>query len=271
MHVARFSNQSALKKPGVTFWTTLVVVALALADFVSSAKLSADDAPAKLPKDGWWVRYFYTLKLEEREITSRRTYSLVGSTVEHECSCRWVEMQTVETVEGRERTDVLKFLIPEKDLLEAERPLEGLIRCWRKTGEEQIEEQKFNMPLGVPGLVASADFYFGRDFALFPGPQQKSKAVEERRTIEYQRGRLEIETAESFRRITSRRALTNGERQEYRDEFKLWNDPAVAPGFAAAKSRIEYRRGDMPVRTFEIELVLEDFGIGAKSALPGNN
>jgi hypothetical protein len=257
-----------VKAPPVSAIIRIVLLAAIFA--WADRPLQADETPAKLPKDGWWVRYFHTLKLQDREISSRRTYAFVGTAVERDCTCRWMEMQTVEIIDGHEVTDILKFLVPEKALLESERPLDGLIRCWRKFGDEQVEQVRFNTPLGERGLSFSADYAWGRDFTLFPGPQQKSKAVEEPRTIEYQRGRLEIETAQRFRRIASRRALTNGEKQEYSDEFTVWKDRSVTPAFAAATDRVQQHRDDALVRTFAIEFVLDDFGTDAKSALPDN-
>lgn len=232
----------------------------------------ADETPAKLPKDGWWVRYFVTMKFEGRpDVTAKRTYSLVGTAVENGVRCRWVEMKSVQMSDGREITDVLKFLVPEEELLESERPLDSLVRCWRRFAEEPVEEVAFNVPLSVRGFAGSADFYWGRDFAFFPGLQKQAKGVRERRVVEYQKGRLDVEDAQTFQHVVSRRALTNGEKQEYCDEFTVWNDPAVAPAFVAASDRVRQRRDDALVRTLTIEFVLEDYGADAKSALPENN
>src|SRR5579872_5962731 len=94
-----------------------------------NAAQSSADPPATLPADGWWIRYFVTTKYlgSDDAITMKRTYSLVGTASENGQKCRWVEMKSVETVNGKERIDVLKFLVPEKALLENDKPLDNLI------------------------------------------------------------------------------------------------------------------------------------------------
>jgi hypothetical protein len=233
----------------------------------------AEDAPAKLPGDGWWVRYYVTMRREgtNDDAIMKRTYSLVGTTMENGEKCRWVEMKTVQMVNGNEQTDVLKFLIREKALLEAERPLESLVRAWRKIDDGAIEEQKFNQPLGAAGSVFSADYGWGRDMVIFPGPQRTTTAVNERRVVEYQRGRLELAEGRAGKHVATRRALTVVQKQTVALEFTVWNEPSLAPAFAAAKTRFEILIDDAPRAAFVDEWVIEDFGTDAKSALPENN
>lgn len=233
--------------------------------------LRADEAPAKLPEDGWWVRYYVTFQQGAGESTFKRTYSLVGTTTENDQKCRWVEMKTVETMNGKESTDIIKFLIPEKELLEGEKPLESLLRCWRRTGDGPAESKRFSQPLGATGFASSADFAFGRDFVVFPGPRKKFMAVDERKIVEYQQGRLEIAEGQASQHAVTRRALTSGEKQAYTMAFTVWNDARLAPAVAALTARIEHERDGALIRTITMEFVIEDFGTDAKSALPENN
>jgi hypothetical protein len=233
----------------------------------------AEETPAKLPKDGWWVRYFVTMRDDgnNEERTSKRTYSLVGTAAENGERCRWLEMKSVQTVNGKEQTDILKFLVPEKELLEGEKPLDRLVRAWRKIDDGDVEEQKFNQPLGVRGSVASADFVWGREMVIFPGPQRKTTAVDEKTLVEYQQGRLELTKARVGKHVATRQALTAVQKQTFVLDFTVWNHPTVAPGFAAAKTRFEYLRDDVPRAAGTAEWVIEDFGMDAKSALPENS
>jgi len=239
----------------------------------ASSVLPAVDSTTQLPKDGWWVRYFVTMTREGIEdITTKRTYSLVGTTTENGEKCRWVEIKSVQLINGKEQTNTMKFLIPEKELLDGEKPLESLVRAWRQFDDGPVEEQKFNQPLGVAGSVVSADFAWGRDLMVFPGPQRKSQlsAEKEKRVIEYQQGRLETGEGRTGQHVAARRALTNGEKQEFTTDFTVWNHATVAPACAAMRQRIEYRRNDALIRTITEELVIEDFGMDAKSTLPEN-
>ena len=54
----------------------IVLVGITL---LANGALPAGEAPEKLPEDGWWVRYYVTMKRPKanHEITMKRTYSLV--------------------------------------------------------------------------------------------------------------------------------------------------------------------------------------------------
>jgi hypothetical protein len=240
-----------------------------------SAALPAlgDEAPQELPKDGWWVRYFVTEKYAQtnEERTVKQAYSLVGTATEDGSVCRWVEIKSDRTVNGKEQHDILKFLVPEKDLLESEKPLDGLVRAYRRFDGGEVETMKFNQPLGSPGFVSSADFVWGILFVAFPGPQRKSMLIAEEKVVDYQRGRLNVVEGRSGTRVATRLALTNGEKQTQNLHFTVWNHPDVSPAFAASKSRLEYLRDDKPRSSMTSEWTVEDFGSDAKSALPEHN
>jgi hypothetical protein len=235
----------------------------------------ADDVPAKLPADGWWVRYFVRMKSEQKneEWTFKCIYSLVGTTTENDQRCRWVEMKSVPVIDGNEQpATVVKFLIPEKELLESAKPLESLVRAWQKDADGAVQALKFRQPVGAGGFAGSADFYFGSDLAMFSGLQQRCRTVAEKKIVEYQQGRLEAAAARAFEHSATRRALTNGDKQEFNSEFTLWDHPSVpAPGFAALRHRHEYRRNEMLVQTTVGDFEIEDFGMHAKSELPENH
>jgi hypothetical protein len=232
-----------------------------------------EERPASLPADGCWVRYFVTMNREgsDNETTMKRTYALVGTTTENEQKCRWVEMKTVQEMERKEQIDVVKFLIPEKALLEREKPLESLLRAWRKIDGGAIEEQKFNQPLGAAGMVASADFAWGRDMVIFPGPLRRTMAVKEDKVVEYQQGRLEIGEGRTGRHVVTRQALSVVRRYTITFDFTVWNHPGVALGFAAAKTRLEFLVDDVARFAETSEWVIEDFGTDAKTELPDNS
>jgi hypothetical protein len=239
---------------------------------VHASHVVAGEPRTELPKDGWWARYYGTIKQDgQEERTVKRTYSLVGTANANGRKCRWVEWNEAWTVDGQKHVDILKFLVPERDLLESERPLDNLVRAWRKVNDTQVEEVKFSQPLGADGLVVSADYGFGRDFLIFPGAWQKSRRVEQRRTVEYQQGRLEIPSGRAARHSAVRRALTNGEKQAYFDEYTVWIDPAISPVAVAVSERIVNEVDDVHRRTIFREFVIEDFGTDAKSAMPESN
>ncbi|MGE5192951.1 MAG: hypothetical protein ACM3U2_10645 [Deltaproteobacteria bacterium] len=247
---------------GLLFLTALACRSFAL----------AEDAPEKLPADGWWVRYFVTMRREgtnDDEIM-KRTYSLVGTSMENGEKCRWVEMKTLYTINGTERTEIDKFLIPETELLESEKPLNSLVRAWQKRDDGPIKELNFNQPLGGRGFGGSADYYFGQWMIVFPGPQRKAKVVREKRVVEWQQGRLELGEARAGKRVASRQAVTVVQKQTIQMDFTVWNHPSASPGFVAARTRMQVLIDDVPNRALAEEWTIEDFGTDAKSALLEN-
>jgi len=246
---------------------------LLLLGLTGNSLVPAEEVPAKLPKDGWWVRYYVITKREvtNEEWTMIRTYSLVGTTTENDQKSRWVEMKSVQTINGKEQTDIIKFLVPEKELLEGERPLESLVRAWRRIDDGEVEEQKFNQPLGVRGFSGGADFYFGHDVSIFPGAQRSSKPVDEKKVVNYQQGRLELAEGRVGKRLAKRRAITADVEYTILHDLTTWSAPVLAPAFAAASMRIVLSENGKPRPMQAIEYAVEDFGTGAKSALPENN
>jgi hypothetical protein len=236
----------------------------------------AEEEPAKLPKDGWWVRYVVTGNDQGNndESPMKCTYSLVGSANENGQLCRWIEVKSDRTFDGKKQVDTLKFLVPEKELLQSEKPLNSLVRCWRRIDDGDPGQMTFGQPAGVAGTyssVWSADFAFGRDLIIFPGPQQKLKPVDEQKVIDYQRGRFDVRAGRAGKFFAARRSMPDGRKQSIALDFIVWNDPAVAPGFAAAKTTVDVRVDDVTVLAGTSEWTIEDFGIDAKSAMPDNN
>lgn len=244
----------------------IVVPAILL---VAACTAVAEVTPAKLPADGSWVRYFVTMRRAgtNDDIIIKLTYSLVGTSMENGDKCRWVE---IKSIFPNNHTEVFKFLISEKELLEGERPMNSLIRGWRKFDDEPAEEQKFNQGLGRRGFAGDADFYFGNYMIIFPGPQQKAKVIEEKRVIEYQQGRLELVDARAGKRVASRQAVTVAQKQTFQTDFTVWNHPTLTLGSVVGKMRVQvlFDDIDVPNRAFTEDLTVEDFGSDAKSALP---
>ena len=155
--------------------SAVLLLALARNLAVANQLAKAEDATAKLPNDGWWVRYLVTGKDpgNNDDAPTKCTYSLAGSANENGQLCRWVEVKWDRTFDGKKQVDILKFLVPEKELLHGEKPLDSLVRCWRKIDEGEAKLMTFDQPAGVAGTYFSrwsADFAFGRDMIIFPGP-----------------------------------------------------------------------------------------------------
>lgn len=234
--------------------------------------LPADEALPSLPKDGAWVQYVGTTKQEglTDESTFRRTYSLVGTKTENERLCRWVEVKDVVEIDQGKRTHIAKFLIPERELLENEKPLESLVRGWRKSTFGDVQEMKFNTQ---EGFFGSAHFVFGANLLIFPGPQKLSREIREPKSVDYQSGRLEIPSGRNgqFRADYEDPVSESGRVRKRSADFSVWSHPEIPLGAAEWKLRLEIRNDDRVISVTLSEFVLEDFGTDAKSTLPDHD
>lgn len=222
---------------------------------------SAGEEPAALPKDGTWIRYTVTSRKDAVE--ESRTYALVGTKIDSGRVCRWVEIRQVFASPQGERVVVLKFLVPEKDLLENDRPLEGLVRSWRKSDDEPAEATR--------DAVLAPGYLFARMFMIFPGVQKKAQSIDEPRTVDYQTGQFKIPNGRSGQVVTTRKAATAAETQTLRQDFRVWFDPAVPLGPAEWQEDLTLLRDDNPSSPVQSTFVIQDFGTDAKTALPDND
>jgi hypothetical protein len=241
--------------------------------FLANA-VKADELKAELPADGCWVRYRCVSKRDgdDGEIEDTDVFSLVGTVMEDGKRCRWVEWKTISTVNGEKETDIFKFLIPERELVESDRPLEGLIRAWRKSENQQAEPLLFNQALRVRSYTGSADFTFGGIMlCVFRGPKRNWRPVDEKRMVEYQRGRLEVGEGRVARHQASRTSPVSGQKIDFCREVTVWSHPHVPFGGAAVRMREELLVDNVLSVAYVRESTIEDFGADAQSAIPDNN
>jgi hypothetical protein len=128
----------------------IVVVLLSLA--VNTGR--ADGLLYKLPKDGTWATYKHDVSVKTAGYTIRAKATIriasVGQVKEDGQPCRWIEMVAdvrceVENLPSEKpptHREVLKFLIPEKFLVQGETPQSHVIRAWKRVGNGKPEKTK---------------------------------------------------------------------------------------------------------------------------------
>jgi hypothetical protein len=223
----------------------------------------AEDRLFELPKDGSWVRY--DLEMVGPDGTNRPstvTLSIVGSVVENETRCRWVQVKWVVPKGWHPRypdggTILSKMLISEQDLRENAEPFQRAVRTWqRKPGEDHAEQTKVAATTG-PNLMLWA-----------PGMLRTLDETSDEKTVEYQRGQLK-----SARAWTGVRIFENMiAKSQFKSTYKVWMHPDLPVGFAEAEivDDITYANGQAPKRQSQVYR-LQDAGTDAKSELPDNN
>ncbi len=228
----------------------------------------AQEQTAKLPEDGWWIRYLSVKKekiigSKDQELTRKKTYSLVGTVMKNGETCRWIEVNSVYLARDKENLVIWKFLVSEKDLLERDQPLEAVKRAWIKVNQFDVRA------VNVGREINSLDI----QLIIFPGMWQKADRVDTAKVVDYQQGRLTIPQAR-VRNVTSPvNRSRNGIKLETKHviEYTTWFDRKTEPVLSAASIQTKSYRNDELEATFEEEMIIQDTGIDAKSQLPDNN
>ena len=235
---------------------------------IHSLDAQAQEQTTKLPEDGWWIRYLSVKKEKiigsrDQEFTRKETYSLVGTVKENGETCRWIEVNSVYLAREKENVVIRKFLVPEKDLLERERPHEALKRAWSKVNEFDVRE------VNVGREINSYD----TQLIIFPGMWEKADRVDTEKVVDYQQGRLTILQAGVLNVTLPVNRSRNGVQLQRKHiiEYTTWFDRKTAPVFSAASIQTKSYRNDELEATFEEEMIIQDSGFDAKSQLPDNN
>ena len=253
----------------------VVLLALTLNRTVQLAIAGDKDLAAeKLADDGAWVRYH--IKLSDYngiEVAKKVTVSSVGRKIKNGRPSRWIEIRE-EIINDPLSTGnyVVKLLIPEKELLTAEKPLLHVARFVYKSSDgriideipDQDQKDRLNINEG-PYLV------------FFPGCMQQSKKLEEPKTIDFQTGRLACDVGVTGRHSSGYRSTTVEADVIWTTDYSLWLHNDVPLGFAAATMKTTKGvRDDKGVflfgpQTKTAEYFLEDMGTDAKSAVQSND
>ncbi len=228
----------------------------------------AQEEKAKLPEDGWWVRYHTVSKYQGRidgkiqEFTGKKTFSLVGTVVEDGEKCRWIE---VFLEREKEKVNVRKYLVPEKNLLERKHSLEACKRGWVKFVTRDVRAVNLGQEIdsSEPHLMYLQCMW------------READRVDTQKVVDYQHGRLTIPQAMVLKMtrpdIVNRRRNGVPEERKRAIEQTGWFDQKTAPVFAAAKIQTKFFVNGELKRTSEEEMTFEETGNDAKSQLPDNN
>ncbi|HMF07657.1 MAG TPA: hypothetical protein VKJ00_00900 [Thermoanaerobaculia bacterium] len=136
--------------------------------------LRADGLIYKLPDDGTQIRYEMELMLsaggQETPAKGSVTVSSVGQTTVNDEKCRWIEIKSITGVDGQDHIQIIKTLVPEKELGKGKSPIEHIVRTWLKEDNGEVMEVK---DLNVPQAMAFKAFLAGP--GKNPGELEKIK------------------------------------------------------------------------------------------------
>lgn len=219
--------------------------------------LSADDSTPALPKEGAWTKYHVIMRLDNgTEVKFTERISLLGGEQWNGELCRWIEIE--ENYESQEKPQVHRLLVPEKELLQAERPLDHVKRYISKE-DNQVTVHTDDQTLARASLL-------GPVVVFLPGPFQGTKTIAELKKFDYQSGRLLIENARKGSFTWERKYNTPDRKEISKWDYTIWVHKDVPFGFAHARMKRTLHINSA-VRTTDFEFHLNDVGTGAKSAI----
>lgn len=216
----------------------------------------ADGLVHQLPDDGGWARFnarfIYELNGRTRTLVGAVTVSSVGATVVNGEKCRWIEVNTQARAAGMLiPINIIKVLIPEKNLKKGESLLKHVRKAWVKHPESKPSELKEHKArereLGM--LLTSA----------LKGVKNLGKKVVESKLGKLecagQVGHIQCMEGKRLRKVTIRTRLHE-----------------KAPfGIVTYLMKFEPTKTGRNEESGSWILILADFGTKAKSALPDHN
>ncbi len=183
--------------------------------------------------------------------------SIVGTVVEDGETYRWLERkESVPDGEKGTKKEIIKVLVPEKDLWESDVPFEHFRRGWvlRVNGQlgEVTMKQRVLLHLNFAPLLLWT-----------PGMLKGSEQVaDQSKDIEYQAGRLKSAQAR-----TGKLALPDNNYDI--SKYTAWQHPDLPVGCAEVRITREFKGKKLNERLTVWRL--QETGMDAKSSLPDQN
>ncbi|GAB4155636.1 MAG: hypothetical protein Tsb009_32430 [Planctomycetaceae bacterium] len=243
--------------------TRITVIALFVFAGFSNFAYAGGGLIQTLPKEGAWVKYFIEMKanIQQREqnMSGELTMRFLGTVKENGEPCRWVEMQMVGQEGERKTYHVAKLLIREKDLAPGAKTNLQIIRGWKRDKKDGEVKELSEMEKSANGPTS---FFFSRT-------RKNKKDVKTSKTLDYQKGQLKIPQA-----VQDRLEIGLGPNApkdfKYELQRTVWSHKTVPSGTAAMELKIKITRKEMVLQDLTMSFTLQDYGTGAKSALPDN-
>ena len=215
--------------------------------------VAGDDRPTKgvLPDDGTWVRYNVTMKRTDIDLkgTYTLTMGLVGTVKEGDKVLRWVEMRFDE----KDSTSIEKYLIPQSAILEGDNPAAETVRGWSRTGKDAIAIDNKHSPA------------YTEELAFLPGPLRKARELKEKKTIEFEKRRIEAPSGLTGE-ATAAYPRADGKATR-KITYLVWVHPEVPFGVVAARTSMQCKVNDKQIGSCEREYTLIAQGKSAGSSL----
>lgn len=240
------------------------IATLLLALAIPASAFGAGGLVQTLPKDGSWTKYYCEAESPQEKFTGTMVVKSVGRTVENGKPCRWIEFAMTRTDGGKERRRVTKLLIDEASLKPGSKKVPAIIRGWKKNAaESRVEElsERDKDPANINGAT----------WFLFGGSRKTVKTLKQAKTIDFQKGQLKIAEGKSATLEIVPRTKNSKGNVKFQVEQSFWTHKSVPFATAASEWTITLKSGDKAASKMKMKLTAQEYGTGAKSALPEKN
>ncbi len=219
---------------------------------------SADGLIQSVPDKGEWVKYrmanhLFGTSARESERVGELRISCVGTVIERDIECRWIEIRTESRhLDGKLAFQSLsKFLIPVEKLRGGHVGQEDIIRAWTRRASS------------TPELI-KAPLMNGLRFAMyFPGETSEVDTAGGLNKREFVVNGESIQSQE-----TCRQQVSFDSKERHILEFDLWKNEATQFGVVGAKIETRRYSGDRLLSTFTRNYEVIESGSSAISELP---
>jgi hypothetical protein len=214
----------------------------------------ADGLVYQDPPDTAWAEYALTLRVkageQQREHSGLLRLSAVGKAKVGEAPYRWLEIAVSKT-EPHVADEILKVLLPEKDLRAGTDLVGSVVKAFRKRGDGKVETAaRDRMELGI-GPVA----------LFLAGPLREVKKLASEDVTVEGLGKLPCS------RESGKGVLRFGKAPEVPAEYVVWRHPRPPFGTARMQVAVHLEKEKIPMEAV-LEVRLARVGKDAKSALP---
>lgn len=213
-----------------------------------------------LPADGSWVKYSMSMKnvgATMIEASGTLTVRTVGTVTENGEKCRWIELESLTTQDGKQKSGVMKLLIREKDFAADAIAAPTILRGWKKSSEKAIAGIDEN----DKAEKSSSTMFFGK-------AGTNVKPLKQEKIIDHQKGKLTIASG-----LTGELKFdpTGGKKLkgiEFNTIQSHWTHKSLPFGTGAMELVMKVNFNGATVSTMTMKFTMLDYGTGAKSVLP---
>ena len=218
-----------------------------------------------LPKDGTWVEYNVEMKAEAgpmQEMSGTMKLKSVGTVTENGEKYRWFEIVFKGESNGMKQDTIIKALIREKELKAGAKAKSDIkiLRGWQQAtvGDKKMDPKELSeIELSGKGPVS---FFFGPNL-------KKVEKVKKAKEIVYQKGKLKLSEATTGELdLNFNPNAPEGFKQKGKQT--IWKHKSIPTGAAALEVQMEVHNKDKLVMKMRMMFNVQDYGKGAKSALP---